>query len=66
MNKAKFKAKQTLHGDTNETLATFLGMDRHTLGMKINDESQFRIDEVAMIVSRYGLTPEETHEIFFK
>ena len=65
MNKAKFKAKQALHGDTNASLASYLTVDRHTLGMKINGESQFKLDEIAMIAERYKLSPEEVHEIFF-
>ena len=65
MDKAKFKAKQLLHGDTNSTLAEVLGISRHTLGDKINDKAQFRIDEVAIIAKRYNLSAEETQEIFF-
>lgn len=65
MDKAKFKAKQSLHGDTNDDLAKVLDISRHTLGNKINGKAQFRIDEVAIIAERYKLSAEETQEIFF-
>ena len=54
-----------LFEDDIETLAEHLGIARQTLTQKINGESEFKRDEIDKIITRYKLTPDETHEIFF-
>ena len=60
-----FNSKMALYGDTIESLAEYLEISRQTLSMKIQGKSEFKRDEIDKIISRYHLTPEETHEIFF-
>lgn len=54
-----------LFEDTVEELAEHLGITRQTLTQKIIGESEFKRDEMDKIITRYKLTPEDTHEIFF-
>lgn len=58
------KSKMVLFGDSIEALADCLGITRQTLRFKLQGTSEFTRDEIAKIVSRYQLTPEETFEIF--
>lgn len=60
-----FNSKMALFEDSIETLAKHLGISRQTLAQKINGESEFKRNEIDEIITRYKLTPEETHEIFF-
>ena len=54
-----------LFEDSLEDLAEYLNISRQMLTLKIQGEYQFKQDEINKIISRYELTPEETHEIFF-
>ena len=60
-----FNSKMALFEDNIETLAEYLGITRQTLSSKIEGTSEFKRDEIDKIITRYKLTPEETHEIFF-
>lgn len=53
-----------LFDDSMEALAEHLNMSRQTLGSKLQGLSEFTRDEIAKIIIRYKLTPEETFEIF--
>lgn len=60
-----FYSKMALHEDSIDALADALKIARQTLSNKIEGRSEFKRDEIDLIVSRYDLTPEETHEMFF-
>lgn len=60
-----FNSKMALFEDTIEELAEYLGISRQTLYSKMQGKSEFKRDEIDKIITRYNLTPEETHEIFF-
>ena len=65
MKQNVFYSKMALFEDTVEELAEHLGITRQTLTQKIIGESEFKRDEMDKIITRYKLTPEDTHEIFF-
>jgi transcriptional antiterminator len=53
-----------LFDDSMEALAEHLNMSRQTLNSKLQCISEFTRDEIAKIIIRYKLTPEDTFEIF--
>ena len=67
MNKKMLPAKMVLFGDTGDTLAEFLGINRSTLSYKMNQTKggEFVQGEIAKIKARYNLTAEELNDIFF-
>lgn len=67
MNKNALLAKMALHGDTGGSLSEYLGISRTTFSLKINETggAEFTQKEIAMMILRYKLTPEEVMEIFF-
>lgn len=66
MNKALFRSFMALHGDTNKSLAKFLGKSEQTVCNKINEnDTEFTQGEIAMITERYSLTAEQIKDIFF-
>jgi len=66
MNKALFRSFMALHGDTNKTLAKFLGKSEQTVCNKINEnDTEFTQGEIASITQRYNLTAEQIKDIFF-
>lgn len=65
MKRNVFNSKMALFEDSVESLAEFLNMSRQTLCSKLECKSEFRRDEIDKIITRYKLTPEETHDIFF-
>lgn len=68
MNKNLLRSKMVLFGDTNETLATALGITPQRLSAKINTTggAEFVQREIKVIRDRYHLTDEETALIFFQ
>ena len=67
MNKELLRSIMVLSGDTNESLAKYLGISTTSLSNKINEKgTEFRQGEIARIKSRYGLTSEMVDRIFFK
>ena len=54
-----------LNGDTIQTLADALGVNRQNASIKINNKREFKQSEIALIASRYKLTYEEVECIFF-
>lgn len=60
-----FFSKMALFEDSLEELAACLEITRQTLSSKIEGTSEFKRDEINLIIERYKLTPEETHEMFF-
>lgn len=67
MNQRLLKSKMVLFGDTIEALSTHLECSPVTLGNKLNKYPLFCFDqrEIATIITRYSLTPNEVMEIFF-
>ena len=66
MNKALLRSIMALHGDTNKSLADFLGISEQSLSNKINENhTEFKQGEIKRIKYRYGLTAEQVDLIFF-
>ena len=66
MNKDLLRSVMVLHGDTNKTLAEFLGISEQSVSGKINESgTEFKQGEIAKIKTRYGLTCDMVDRIFF-
>ena len=65
MNKKLLESKMKLFGDSNVTLAKFLGITPQSLSSKKNESSEFRQSEIVKIKERYKLSSEEVNNIFF-
>ena len=66
MNVKLFRSIMVLHNDTNKILADFLKVSEQTVCNKINENgTQFKQNEIAMLVKRYNLTAEQISDIFF-
>lgn len=67
MNKNMFVSKMKLFGDTQEVLATALGISLSRLNAKINetDGAEFKQSEITFFIVRWHLIPEEVVQIFF-
>lgn len=66
MNKALLRSVMVLHGDTNNTLAKYLGISEASLSNKINEiNTEFKQSEIAAIKKRYSLDDAQTTQIFF-
>lgn len=66
MNKTLFRSIMVLHGDTDQTLADYLGISKKSVNDKINEnKTEFRKREIDAIKLRYELTPEQVIAIFF-
>ena len=67
MNKNMFVSKMKLFGDTQEILATALGISLSRLNAKINeiDGAEFWQHEIKFFRNRWHLTPDEVDQIFF-
>lgn len=66
MNKDLLRSVMVLHGDTNRSLAAFLGISEQSVSNKINENgTEFRQGEIAQIKARYKLTSEQVDLIFF-
>lgn len=66
MNKELLRSVMVLHGDTNKSLAAYLGISEQSLSNKINENgTEFRQGEIGQIKTRYDLTSEQVDLIFF-
>lgn len=66
MNKEKLRSIMVLHGDTNKDLAELLEITEQSVSAKINENgTEFKQGEIAKIISRYNLSPEQVRDIFF-
>lgn len=66
MNGKLLRSIMVLHGDTNATLADFLGITEQSVSNKINENgTEFKQGEIAMIKARYNLEPDMVDRIFF-
>ena len=66
MNKELLRSIMVLHGDTNKTLADYLGITEQSLCNKINENgTEFKQGEIKRIKIRYNLSAEQVDLIFF-
>lgn len=65
MNIKLLESKMKLFGDSNVTLAKFLGISPQALSAKKNERVDFKQCEIVKIKERYSLTAEEVNNIFF-
>lgn len=55
-----------LNGDTNVSLAAYLGITEQSVSNKINENgTEFKQSEICKIKARYGLDSETVDRIFF-
>lgn len=66
MNGKLLRSIMILHGDTNATLAAYLGITEQSVSNKINENgTEFRQGEIAKIIKRYNLDCDTVDRIFF-
>jgi hypothetical protein len=66
MDKALLRSIMVLHGDTNKSLAEFIGISERSFNDKINENNtEFKQSEIVAIKRRYNLTDEQVILIFF-
>ena len=66
MDKRLFRSVMALNGDTNASLAAFLGLTEQSVSNKINEKgTEFKQGEIARIKSRYNLDSDMVDRIFF-
>ena len=67
MNKNKFRAVMSEHGDTYKTLAPKLDLAESTLCDKVNEKSGagFTQSEILAVKNLYHLSAEQIDSIFF-
>lgn len=67
MNKQKLRAVLALQGDTQRSLAEYLGISENRLSNKINGTggADFNQTEIMLIKEKFGLSSEQLDEIFF-
>lgn len=67
MDKRLLMSVMTRNGDTQETLASAMGISLSRFNAKINerDGAAFNQSEMQFIIERYNLTADEAMQIFF-
>ncbi len=66
MNGKLLRSIMVLHGDTNASLAEFLGITEQSVSNKINENgTEFKQGEITKIKSRYNLDCDMVDRIFF-
>ena len=66
MKKELLRSIMVLHGDTNKSLADYLGITEQSLSNKINEnDTEFKQGEIKLIKNRYNLTADQIDLIFF-
>ena len=66
MNKELLRSIMVLHGDTNKTLADYLGITEQSLCNKINENgTEFKQGEIKRVKVRYNLSADQVDLIFF-
>lgn len=66
MNGKLLRSIMILHGDTNATLAAYLGITEQSVSNKINENgTEFKQGEIAKIIKRYNLDSDTVDRIFF-
>ncbi len=66
MDKNLLRSVMVLHGDTNATLAAYLGITEQSISNKINENgTEFKQGEILKIKARYNLDSDMVDRIFF-
>lgn len=66
MNGKLLRSIMVLNGDTNATLAEYLGITEQSVSNKINENgTEFKQGEISKIKVRYGLDSDLVDRIFF-
>lgn len=66
MQKELLRSIMILNGDTNKTLADYLGITEQSVSNKINENgTEFKQGEIRLIRTRYNLTSDQVDRIFF-
>lgn len=66
MNKKLLRSIMIRNGDTNASLAEYLGITEQSVSNKINESgTEFKQGEIFKIKTRYGLDSEMVDRIFF-
>ena len=66
MNSNLLRSVMVLHGDTNASLARFLGITEQSVSNKINENgTEFKQGEITKIKARYNLDSDMVDRIFF-
>ena len=66
VNKELLRSVMVLYGDTNKSLAAFLGISEQSVSNKINEKgTEFKKGEILKIKERYNLTRDQVDLIFF-
>lgn len=66
MNGNLLRSVMVLHGDTNASLAKYLGLTEQSVCNKINENgTEFKQGEIAKIKTRYELDSDMVDRIFF-
>lgn len=66
MNGKLLRSVMALHGDTNKSLAEYLGITEQSVSNKINENgTEFKQGEIMKIKARYSLDSEMVDRIFF-
>ena len=67
MDSKLLRSIMVMHGDTNATLAKFLGISEQSVCNKINENgTEFKRGEIIKIKVRYDLDADMIDRIFFK
>lgn len=66
MDKRLFRAMMAMHGDTNASIAAFLGITEQSVCNKINENgTEFKQGEISKMKSKWNLTADQIDAIFF-
>lgn len=66
MNGKLLRSIMVLHGDTNASLAEYLGITEQSVSNKINENgTEFKQGEITKIKARYNLDCDMVDRIFF-
>ncbi len=65
MNTLQFNVYKVKNNDTQAILAEAMGLTQSALSARINGKIEFRQNEINFIRKRWGLTDQETVDIFF-
>ena len=66
MNSKLMRSVMLLNGDTNASLAEYLGITEQSVSNKINEKgTEFKQGEITKIKSRYNLDCDMVDRIFF-
>ena len=66
MNSKLLRSVMVLHGDTNASLAVYLGITEQSVCNKINENgTEFKQGEITKIKARYNLDSDMVDRIFF-